>query len=197
MYLSIGGAAELLGVSITTLRRWDKEKYLEPDYITKGKHRRYSLKRLKKDFLDIEESHESRVTFCYARVSSHDQKEDLKRQEDKLISYCQSNEYKHFLISDLGSGIKYDKRGLLKLIRLILSNKIERLVLTHRDRLLRFGSQLLFNICEYFDVEVEIIEDTKSLSFEQSLACDVIEIMTVFTAKLYGRRSHKNKTLNT
>ena len=101
------------------------------------------------------------------------------------------------LISDMGSVLKYDKRGLLKLIKLILSNKVSRLLLTHGDRLLRFGSQLLFNICEYFDVEVEIIEDTKSLSFEQSLACDVIEIITVFTAKLYGRRSHKNKTLNT
>ena len=142
----------------------------------------------------IDESNEEKVTVCYARVSSHDQKQDLERQKEKLTSHCKHKNYQHILISDLGSGLKYDKRGLLKLINLILSNKVSRLVLTHRDRLLRFGSQLLFNICKYFNVEVEIIDTAQELSFEQNLACDVIEIMTVFTAKLYGKRAHKNKS---
>ena len=68
---------------------------------------------------------------------------------------------------------QYDKRGLLKLIKLVLSNKVSRLLLTHRDRLLRFGSQLLFNICEYFNVEVEIIEDCTELSFEQNASLTI------------------------
>jgi len=97
------------------------------------------------------------------------------------------------VIEDLGSGMNYKKKGLKKLIRLILSGQVSDIVLTHKDRLLRFGSELIFLICKFFGIRVHIIHADKNLSDEQVLAFDVLEIITVFSARLYGKRSHKNK----
>lgn len=107
--------------------------------------------------------------------------------------HCEAQGWEHEVISDLGSGINYKKKGLNKLITLICKNKVQRLVLTHRDRLLRFGSPLLFKLCEFFGAEVIILEEKSDKTFEQELVADVIEIMTVFTAKMHGKRSHRNK----
>ncbi len=85
--------------------------------------------------------------------------------------------------------------GLKRLIRLIVDSKVERLVLTHKDRLLRFGSELIFSLCEHFGTEVVIINRTEDSTFEEDLAQDVLEIITVFSARLYGSRSHKNRKI--
>ena len=132
---------------------------------------------------------------AYARVSSNDQKEDLKRQIIVLESYCAKNGWSFEIIQDLGSGLNYRKRGLIKLIKLICTNQVERLVITHKDRLLRFGAELLFTLCEIFGTEVIIINRTEDSTFEEDLAQDVLEIITVFSARLYGSRSHKNKKI--
>jgi len=198
MYLSIGQAAEIIGVSISTLRRWEAERYFLPNYRTKGGHRRYSLKYLETEILNLPDktSIQAKKTYAYARVSSHDQKLDLARQAKRLSEYCQSKHWDFEVISDLGAGINYNKKGLTKLINLLCNNKISRLVLTHKDRLLRFGSPLLFKLCDFFKVEIVILEECSKKTFEQELVADVIEIMTVFTAKMYGKRSHKNKKAN-
>lgn len=196
MYLSIGQAAELLGISISTLRRWEKEGYFCASYRTKGGHRRYSLKEIQTELLETEPSdcvEEQRKTYGYSRVSSSDQKLDLKRQTKRLENYCKSRKWDFEIISDLGSGINYKKKGLNRLIKLICQGKVSRLVLTHKDRLLRFGSPLLFKLCEFNNCEVVILEKQLNKSFEQELVADVIEIMTVFTAKMYGKRSHRNR----
>lgn len=134
-------------------------------------------------------------TVAYARVSSHDQKADLERQKEVLELFCAQNGWQFQLIEDLGSGLNYNKRGLKRLIKLIADNQVERLVLTHKDRLLRFGSELVFSLCEHFGCEVVIINRTEDSSFEEDLASDVLEIITVFSARLYGSRSHKNKKI--
>lgn len=95
----------------------------------------------------------------------------------------------------MGSGLNYNKRGLKRLIKLITDNQVERLVLTHKDRLLRFCSELIFSLREQFGCEVVIINRTENASFEEDLASDVLEIITVFAARLYGSRSHKNKKI--
>jgi len=100
-------------------------------------------------------------------------------------------------ISDLGSGLNYRKKGLSQLLRLIWSRQISVLVLNHKDRLLRFGAELVFKLCAFCNVDVVIVEgQNEEITFEQELAQDVIELMTVFCARLYGRRSHKNKRIN-
>jgi predicted site-specific integrase-resolvase len=125
-------------------------------------------------------------------VSSHDQKEDLKRQSLVLNQYCKKEFSGYEVIEDLGSGMNYKKKGLRKLMTMILSGQVSDIVLTHKDRLLRFGSELIFLICEFFGIRVHIIHEDKDLTDEQLLAFDVLEIITVFFARLYGKRAHKN-----
>ncbi|NCR40953.1 MAG: recombinase family protein, partial [Microcystis aeruginosa W13-11] len=93
------------------------------------------------------------------------------------------------------SGLNYNKKGLKRLIRLIVDSKVERLVLTHKDRLLRFGRELIFSLCQQFGTEVVIINRTEDSTFEEDLAQDVLEIITVFSARLYGSRSHTNRKI--
>ena len=95
----------------------------------------------------------------------------------------------------MGSGINYHKKGLKNLINQILAKKVQRLVITHKDRLLRFGAELIFAICEISGIEVVILNQGETGSFEEDLAKDVLELITVFSARLYGSRSHKNKKL--
>jgi excisionase family DNA binding protein len=186
--ISINEAADLLGVTAKTLRLWEKEGKIK-SIRTEGGHRRYLVADL------IGTKTEKSLTVAYARVSSHDQKEDLKRQEIVLESYCASHGYNFEVISDLGSGLNYKKKGLIKLIKLLCSHQIDRLVITHKDRLLRFGSELIFALCEIFSCEVVIINRSEDSTFEEDLAHDVLEIITVFSARLYGSRSHKNKKI--
>jgi putative resolvase len=128
-------------------------------------------------------------------VSSHDQKEDLQRQEKMLEMFCSSCGWVFEIISDLGSGMNYQKKGLRKLLNRIMEGSVGRLVLTHKDRLLRFGAELVFAICEIKGIEVILINKSDEPSFEEELAADVLEIITVFSARLYGSRSRKNKKL--
>lgn len=134
-------------------------------------------------------------TVGYCRVSSHEQKKDLERQKEVVGLFCATNGWQVEIIDDLGSGLNYNKKGLKRLIRLIVDSKVERLVLTHKDRLLRFGSELIFSLCEHFGTEVVIINRTEDSTFEEDLAQDVLEIITVFSARLYGSRSHKNRKI--
>ncbi len=103
--------------------------------------------------------------------------------------------WRSLVISDLGSGMNYKKKGLQKLLSMILERKLKRLVLTTKDRLLRFGSELVFSLCEIQGIEIVIIHQGEQPSFEEELASDVLEIITVFSARLYGSRSKKNRKL--
>lgn len=191
--IGINEASELLGVSITTLRRWDKAGLLVAER-TPGGHRKYDISKIDPNLLHGVKG-VSRKTVAYARVSSHDQKDDLERQTQVLELYCARQGWQFEIIKDLGSGMNYRKKGLKRLLDDILNNQIGRLVLTHKDRLLRFGAELVFALCEARNVEVVIINQGENLSFEEELAQDVLEIITVFSARLYGSRSKKNKNL--
>ena len=194
--VNISEAARILGVTTTTLRNWDKKGLLKPDELTKGKARRYRIESLRNINRNIIFTKDDLKTIAYARVSSHDQKEDLNRQVQLLELYCAKHGYKYEVIQDIGSGMNYYKTGLTKLIDLILDNQVQRLILTHKDRLLRFGAELVFSICEAKNVEVIIInQGDETPSFEEELAKDVLEIITIFSARLYGSRSKKNKKL--
>ena len=194
--LTIGEAAKVLGVTTTTLRNWDKNGLLHPDEYTRGGNRRYKLESLKNINPDVRYKTDDLKTIAYARVSSHDQKEDLARQVAVLEAYCAKHGFEYEVIQDLGSGMNYYKKGLTKLLNLILDGHVKRLVLTHKDRLLRFGAELVFAICEAKEVEVIIInKGEENVRFEEELAKDVLEIITVFSARLYGSRSNKNKKL--
>ena len=187
-------AAEALGVSAQTLRRWEREGRLLPDERTAGGRRRYDLARLKPEKFRSQ-AEAVRKTVAYARVSSHDQKDDLERQKQVLELYCARQGWTFEVIADLGSGMNYHKKGLKKLLEAIIEGQVGRLVITHKDRLLRFGAELVFAICEAKQVEVVILNQREDTTFEEDLAKDVLEIITVFSARLYGSRSRKNQKL--
>jgi predicted site-specific integrase-resolvase len=194
MKVSIGLAAKELGVSIPTLRRWEAEGKIQPERTPSG-HRRYDVAQLR-GLKPYETSKTNRPTLCYARVSSHDQRDDLIRQVQLLEAFCAANGWTYEVMQDLGSGLNYRKQGLQQLIRRICSGSVGRLVLTNKDRLVRFGSELIFSLCETFNTEVVLInQGEQPLSFEEELGQDVLEIISVFSARLYGSRSHKNRKL--
>ena len=179
------------------MRNWEKSGKLKPDSISPGGTRRYNLDRIVAiSGKEVPTVVDERKTIAYARVSSHDQKEDLVRQSQVLELYCAEHGYKYELITDLGSGMNYYKKGLTNLINQILNDEVKRLVITHKDRLLRFGAELIFSICEAKEVEVVIInKGQEKASFEEDLAKDVLEIITVFSSRLYGLNSKKNQHL--
>ena len=192
-FSGIGETAKALGVSKSTLHRWEEAGKIKVEY-TPGGHRRYDLASLKPE-LFRDGGGEPLLTIAYARVSSHDQKADLERQKQVLELYCARQGWEFEVVSDLGSGINYRKKGLRRLLELIADGRIGRLVVTHKDRLLRFGAELVFALCEARGVEVVILNQGEDTSFEEDLAKDVLEIITVFSARLYGARSGKNRKL--
>ena len=187
--VKIGEAAKILGVNPQTLRRWEQGGVIQPFKRTPKGTRLYSLQELlgAKDY--------SYPTIAYARVSSNDQKEDLERQHAVLEAFCNKKGWQTEIIRDLGSGMNYNKKGLGHLLELIVQGQMSRLVITHKDRLLRFGAELIFRLCELKGIEIVIINKGEQPSFEEELTRDVMEIMTVFSAKLYGGRSDKSKKL--
>ena len=126
----------------------------------------------------------------YARVSSHGQKDDLDRQVQRLkLHGCDR------IISDIGSGLNCCKPGLKLLVNLLMEGRVERLVVVQEDRLLRFGVNLIRQICTRRQTEFLVLDSSAVTSFEEELARDVITLMTVFCARLYGRRSGRNKKI--
>jgi putative resolvase len=170
-FCSIQEAAAVLGVSSQTLRRWEREGKILPVERTQGGQRRYDLMKLRPSLNSG--TNKSLLTIGYARVSSHDQKPDLERQKQMLEMFCSTKGWNFEIISDLGSGMNYRKKGLKKLLGLIIEGKIGRLVLTHRDRLLRFGAELIFSLCEAKTIEVVLVNQGDESSFEEELATDV------------------------
>ena len=196
-FISIGQAAERLGVSISTLRRWEQEGRLIAERTPAGRSRYdvTKLSGLEADRLDLGRIEQKR-TIAYARVSSRDQKADLERQAQVLEMFCSARGWTYEVIRDLGSGINDRKKGLTRLLKLLIGGDVGRLVITHKDRLLRFGTELVFSVCEMKNIEVVILNSGDEDSLEDDeLIEDVREIIDVFNARLYGLRSQKNKKL--
>ena len=187
--VKIGEAARLLSTDHSTLRKWESTGELLPARKTQGGTRYYDVAEL------MGFSNEAAPTLCYCRVSSHDQKDDLDRQQELLEAYCSVKGWRTRVIRDLGSGMNYRKKGLNQLLELVMKRQIKRLVLSHKDRLLRFGAELVFSLCDIQGIEIVIIHKGDQPSFEEELANDVLEIITVFSARLYGSRSKKHKKM--
>lgn len=112
-----------------------------------------------------------------------------------LELYCARQGWTFEVIADFGSGMNYHKKGLKRLLAEVLDDRVGRLVVSHKDRLLRFGAELVFAICAAKEVEVVILDQGEDATFEEDSAKDVLEITTVFSARLYGSRGHTNRKL--
>lgn len=190
--VSIGDAARILGVTRESMRKWESTGEILPFRKTAGGTRYYRVGDL------LPEGRASvlpDVSVCYARVSSRDQSKDLDRQQEVLESFCAARGWKTKTIRDIGSGLNYNKKGLTEIIKMIMNKEMTRVVITHKDRILRFGAEIIFGICEHQGIEVVVIHESEPVSFEEELAKDILQIITLFSSKLYGKRSHKNKKL--
>ena len=130
----------------------------------------------------------------YCRVSSHKQKDDLERQIENVKTYMIAKGYSFDVITDIGSGINYNKKGLNQLIDMITNSEVEKIVILYKDRLLSFGFEMIENLCNKYGTTIEIIDNTEKTE-EQELARDLIQIVTVFSCRLQGKRANKAKKM--
>ena len=179
-------ACDIMQIDPSTLRKWDRE----------GKIR---CVRLQNNFRRIPESEINRIlgiqkersSYIYARVSSGGQKEDLDRQIERLKNNSPESE----VISDTRNGMGFNRKGFLKLLDLIEKDKVSVIYITHKDRLARFGFDLVKKVCEIHGTRIEVMNGEEILSAHEELSRDLISIITSFSARLYGLRSHKLKKI--
>ena len=205
-YMGSKEASKILGIHPRTLYLWEKKGTIETIRNSPTGKRYYNVEKYLKEkgiaCKKIENTKEirctsikeletkKRVKICYARVSSGGQKNDLERQKAEL-----KKKYpKHDLIEDIGSGINLTKKGLLKIIELGIEGKIEELVISHKDRLARFGYDLIEHIIKkYSNGKIIVINEKKEIEPEEEMVKDVLQIMNVFVAKMNGRRKYNKK----
>ncbi len=191
-YYSINKFSKILGVSAQTLRNWDANGKLHPHHTSSNGYRYYSHEQLNQ-VLNIKPNLD-RIVVGYCRVSSNKQKDDLERQIENMKLYLNAQGRPYEIISDIGSGINYKKKGLKELIKRISQNKVDKIVVFHKDKLLRFGFELIEYIASLHDCGIEIIDNTEK-SDDQELVEDLVQIITLFNCKLYGKRANKTKKL--
>ncbi len=177
------------GYAKITLQKWAREGKI-PSERSPGGQFRFSENLVSQ--LSGIKNIQDRITIGYCRVSSPKQFDDLQRQTELVQQYLIANGYKFEIITDIGSGINYQKDGLRKLLSYIVSNKVERIVILYKDRLLRFGNELIEEFCSLFGCKLEIIDNTEKTKQEE-LVEDLIQIITVFSCRLNGERSYKSK----
>lgn len=177
-----GELAKKLNVSRETIRLWAEEGKIK---ITKtdGGHRRYIYEENEKKC--------DRQKIIYARVSSAKQESDLKRQ----IDFLQKKYPGYKVISDIGSGLNYNRKGFKRLLEGIFTGTIEEIVVAYKDRLCRFGFEIIEQFCEHFSTTITVVDDSDTKSEESELAEDIISIITVFSARFHGRRKYRNGKL--
>lgn len=192
-YYSAKTVTQLLGVTAQTLRNWDKEGKLKPSYVKSNGYRYYSEDAIL-SYTQERKTKKNLNVIGYARVSSKKQSDDLERQVNNIKEYL-SNNYETFdIITDIGSGINYNKPGLLKLIEKINKKEVDLIVVLYKDRLLRFGFELVKYFAELNNVKIEVL-DKIDKNQDQELVEDLVQIITVFSCKIQGKRKSKTKKL--
>ncbi len=184
-------ACQLLGISYSTLLRWIREGKIRAVTTEGGKYRiPYSEVRRY-----LERREEIRAVI-YARVSSADQKEDLERQINYLTNYATAKGYRVVeVLKDIASGLNTQRKGLLRLFKLVEGRSVDVVLITYKDRLTRFGFEYLEEFFSTMGVRIEVVFGEEPKDATQELVEDLISIITSFAGKIYGMRSHKKTIL--
>ncbi len=187
-------SSKKLGVHWQTLKNWEKSGKIKCIRSPGGK-RYYDINSFISEIDKKEENIEILTIevipkkICYCRVSSYSQKIELENQ----INYMKNKYPNHEILYDIGSGINFNRPNLKKIINYGINKKLEELVIAYKDRLCRIGYELIeYMLKEYSNTKIIIVND-EIKSPEKELTDDLIEIITVFSSKLYGMRSYKNK----
>lgn len=192
--LTMKDACELAKVSKTTLRRWEADGILSPAR-TPGGHRRYTKEQVMEAAGFRPMAGKQRYAIAYCRVSTPGQKADLDRQAAVAAHYCEAHAYRYKVMRDIGSGLNYKKKSLQEMVRAICAGEVSKVVVCDRDRLLRFGYELLDEVCACNGTEIEVINMSEDAGDDRELVEDVLAVVTVFSSRLYGKRSHRNKRI--
>jgi putative resolvase len=205
----VGGkkASEIIGVHQRTLYLWD-EKGLIETIRTPGGKRLYNIekyldekicndenkiKNVVGEKLDDLDKGNAKLNICYVRVSSNNQKDDLERQKNSMIKLYP----KHLIIEDIGSGLNLNKRGIKKIINLAIEGKINELVVAYKDRLTRFGFELIEELIEkYSKGKIVVVNQKEIIEPEEELVKDVMSILNVYVAKMNGLRKYSKMKKN-
>lgn len=183
--------AELLGVSVKTLQRWDRDGILKANRTPTD--RRYYTYDQYLQFKGIQTENDIRDIVIYARVSTRNQKDDLQNQVEFLKQFCNAKGIiVNQCIEDFGSGLNYNRKKWNKLLDEVMENKIKTIVISNKDRFIRFGYDWFEKFCEKFNTKI-IIVNNETLSPNEELVQDIVSILHVFSRRLYGLRKYKNQ----
>ena len=183
--------AELLGVSVKTLQCWDRDGILKANRTPTD--RRYYTYDQYLQFKWIQTENDIRDTVIYARVSTRNQKDDLQNQVEFLKQFCNAKGIiVNQCVEDFGSGLNYNRKKWNRLLDEVMANKIKAIVISNKDRFIRFGYDWFEKFCEKFNTKI-IIVNNETLSPNEELVQDIISILRVFSCRLYGLRKYKNQ----
>ena len=183
-YVSISKVAEYFGVCNQTIRNWCEEGHFKNQVLrTKGGHRRFCIEIIK-------EVEDKRKVYIYSRVSSYDQKDDLGRQVENIKNKCEEENIE--VLSEIASGINPKRRQFKKLLKEVIVVNVKKIYVSYKDRLMRFGGEIFSEICKLQGTEIQVVNEEKDKEFERQLVEDVLAIMTVYTARIHGKRKKHN-----
>ena len=183
--------AELLGISVKTLQRWDRDGVLKANRTPTD--RRYYTYDQYLQFKGIQIKNDIRDVVIYSRVSTRNQKDDLKNQVEFLKQFCNSKGIiVNQCIEDFGSGLNYNRKKWNKLLEEVMDDKIKTIIISNKDRFIRFGFDWFEKVCEKFNTQI-IVVNNDTLSPNEELVQDIISILHVFSCRLYGLRKYKNR----
>jgi putative resolvase len=182
-------AAQQFGVGLSTLKRWEREGRISA-MRTHGNHRRYSRSEVLES-AEAEAQAQPRKRYAYCRVSSHKQKDDLERQKQSF----QQTHPDHEIIADIGSGLNFKRKGLLRMVDEVLRGDVEEIVVSHKDRLCRFAFELIEHLCRGGDTRL-VVKNQEILTAEQELSEDLMAIVHVFSCRHHGMRRYTKQQQN-
>ncbi len=190
----VGEFAKLLNVTVKTLQNWDKQGSLKA-YRTPTNQRFYTEEQLNQ-ILNLSNSNQIEkqgLKIGYCRVSTHNQKSSLQNQEDYLRNYTNAKGViLDEVFTDIGSGINYNRKNFNKILELVEAGEVSEIYVTYKDRFVRFGFDWFNTFCEKHAAKI-IVLNQPSTSPEQELAEDLLNIVTVFSARNHGLRTYKKQ----
>lgn len=182
--------AELLNVSVKTLQRWDREGILIAKR-TPTDRRFYTYDQYL-DFKGIK-NNSSRKVIIYTRVSTNNQKDDLINQVNFLQNFINAKGIiVDEIIQDIGSGLNYKRKKWNELLDEVMENKIDMIIVSNKDRFIRFGFEWFERFVGKFDTKILVVNN-ELLSPQEELVQDIISILHVFSCRIYGLRKYKKR----
>lgn len=189
--MKIGEAAKYLGYRVQTLQKWDREGKLKPASRTKTNRREYTKAQL--DLFLGRKIQSDRKIYAYCRVSSPSQKSDLLNQRKLLELYCANKGYVSVeYIEEIGGGLNFNRKRLQQIFSDVQKGLVSNIIVTHKDRLCRFGFDFLNFVCAENNCSLEVI-NAETTSPEQEVTEDLMTIIHCFSSRLYGLRKYNKQ----